>query len=203
MSAMNIYQRVNAVMRDCDYLQKKDAQQGKGIKYDEVIAMLRKHLIKHGVVMTFNQSSLQMLAGVEGTKQKVYQGQYKMTLTNVDKPGETIEHTTFAHGMDGGDKAPGKAFTYAVKMMLVKGFAIETGEDEESRAEKEDKKNAISEEQHRQLSEYCLVMIDGVLQWSSYGVKVAKAYKIHNLWDLPESKFNTVLTDCVSHANNK
>jgi hypothetical protein len=203
MSEKNIYQRVNAVMNDCNYLQKKAAQQGKGIKYDEVIAMLREHLINHGVVMTFNQSSMELLGGVEGTKQKVYQGSYAMTLTNMDKPDQTINHTVFAQGMDGGDKAPGKAFTYAVKMMLVKGFAIETGEDEESRAEKEDKKNVIDNDQYTQLSPYCLENINNQIQWSRYGAKVAKAYKINTLNELPETKFLSVLEGCKAYANNK
>ena len=35
MSDLNIYQRINAVMTDCEYLQKKKADKGKGIKYAE------------------------------------------------------------------------------------------------------------------------------------------------------------------------
>lgn len=153
MSDKNIYQRINAVMKDCDYLQKKAAQQGKGIKYDEVIAMLREHLIKHGVVMVIRQPSMECLAGVDGTKQRIYQGSYEMDLINIDKPEEKVTHSTFAHGMDGGDKGPGKAHTYALKTMLVKGFAIETGEDEESRSEKIEKESPISVEQAKELKQ--------------------------------------------------
>ena len=151
MSELNIYQRINAIMRDCDYLQKKAAQQGKGIKYDEVIAMLREHLINHGVVMVIRQLSMECLAGVEGTKQKIYQGHYEMQLVNMDKPEEIVVHTVFAQGMDGGDKGPGKASTYAMKTMLVKGFGIETGEDEESRSEKIENEKVINEEQAEEL----------------------------------------------------
>ena len=201
---MNIHQRINAVMKDCDYLQKRQAQQGKGIKFDEVMAMIREHLIVHGVTMTFNQESMDLIGGVEGTKQKVFQGKYSMTLTNMDEPAETVVHTVFAQGMDGGDKAPGKAHTYAAKLMLVKGFGIETGEDEESRSEKEDKKNLITTEQHEALAKYCLENINGSLGWSKYGVKFANAYKIDALYKLPESKYNSALTDCmvVHNASN-
>lgn len=136
MTDLNIYQRINAVMKDCEYLQKKNADKGKGIKYDEVMAMLREHLINHGVVMVIRQKSMDMLNGVEGTKQKIYQGYYEMDLINMDKPEESVTHSCYAQGMDGGDKGPGKAHTYAMKTMLVKGFGIETGEDEESRSEK-------------------------------------------------------------------
>jgi len=146
VSDLNIYQRINAVMTDCEYLQKKKADKGKGIKYDEVIAMLREHLIKHGIVMVVNQTSMECLAGVDGTKQKIYQGHYTMDLVNMDKPDEVVRHSAFAQGMDGGDKGPGKASTYAMKIMLVKGFGIETGEDEESRSEKIEGDEPMSEE---------------------------------------------------------
>ena len=147
-SDKNIYQRINAVMKDCEYLQKKGTQQGKGVKYDEVIAMLRDLLIEHGIIMVIRQNEMEQLAGVEGTKQKVYQGSYEMDLINMDEPNEKVTHTCYAHGMDGGDKAPGKAHTYAVKTMLVKGFGIETGEDEESRSERLNP-DFISEDQQR------------------------------------------------------
>ena len=79
----NIYQRINAVMQDCDYLQKEKAAQGKGVRYDTVIAMLRPLLIKHGIVMVVKQRDMECLTSVDGTKQKVYQGYYEMQLVNI------------------------------------------------------------------------------------------------------------------------
>ena len=193
---MNIYQRVNAVMKDCEYLQKKQAQQGKGIKYDEVIAMVRDLLIKHGVVLEIRQNSFENASGVDGTKQKIYQGYYEMDLVNMDMPEERIKHTAYAHGMDGGDKAPGKAHTYAVKMMLVKAFCIETGEDEESRAEKLDRQNTITSEEAAELAAYC-VTPDG-RAWTDKGRRLLKAYKISQITELPSSKFNEALNICKS-----
>jgi len=96
---VNIYQRVNAVMKDCEYLQKKQAQQGKGIKYDEVIAMVRDLLIKHGVVLEIRQKSFENASGVEGTKQKIYQGYYEMDLVNMDMTEERIKHTAYGVGV--------------------------------------------------------------------------------------------------------
>ena len=123
-------------MSECKYLQKKQADKGKGIKYDEVMAMIRPLLIAHGIVMVTNQESLETLNFVEGTKQKIYQGKFTLDLVNIDDPQDRVTHTCYAQGMDGGDKGAGKAHTYAMKTMLVKGFGIETGEDEESRSEK-------------------------------------------------------------------
>jgi len=192
MSDLNIYQRINAIMKDCEYLQKAQMQQGKGIKYDEVMAMLREHLIAHGVVMVIRQTSMEQVAGLEGKNQKVYQGSYEMDLINMDKPEEIVTHSAFAHGMDGGDKAPGKAHTYAVKIMLVKGFGIETGEDEESRSEKQDKANTISRDQIKQLEPDCYTYNEDTKrnEWTKLGKALSAAYKIGQISDLPASKFN-------------
>lgn len=202
MNDLNIYQRINAVMMDCEYLQKKKAQQGKGIKYDEVIAMLRDLLIRHGIIMVVRQSSLEHVSDVEGTKQKVYQGSYEMDLVNMDKPAEIVTHTAFAQGMDGGDKAPGKAHTYAVKMMLVKGFGLETGDDEESRSEKIDKMNTLTPSQYKALGEYCLVnTTEGGIMWGDLGLEISGVYGVQTLDQLPSSKFDEVLGICKGRHN--
>lgn len=196
METKNIYQRINAVMSECDYLQKKQAQQGKGIKYDEVIAMIRELLIKHGIVMVMRQKSFEVVGGVEGTKQKTYQGEYELDLINMDKPDEKVTHTSFAHGMDGGDKAPGKAHTYAAKLMLVKGFAIETGEDEESRAEKLEKSRTINEEAQNYLAG--LINGDNEL-WQM----LCNAYKIVSLDQIPLAKENEITERIKTYLGKK
>jgi hypothetical protein len=157
------------------------------------MAMLREHLIKHGVVMVIRQPEMELIGGVGDTKQKVYQGRYEMDLVNMDKPEEIVTHSAYAHGMDGGDKAPGKAQTYAVKIMLVKGFGIETGEDEESRAEKIDKKNTVIGEQIAELERLVTVDNNGKVEWGPKHDKVLKAYNISNLSLLPASKYDEVI----------
>jgi len=188
--SLNIYQRINAVMKDCEYLQKKAAQQGKGIKYDEVIAMLREHLITHGVVMAIRQTSMECLSGVEGTKQKIYQGYYELDLVNMDNPSEKVTHSCFAQGMDGGDKGPGKAHTYAMKTMLVKGFGIETGEDEESRSEKLLGDELITNEQYDIL--YPL-LCDENGNYTKLGGRIRSAFKFTNILEIPAKKFDAIL----------
>jgi hypothetical protein len=197
VSELNIYQRINAVMKNCDYIQKKGAAQGKGVKYDEVMAMIRSLLIEHGIIMVVRNTSMETLANIEGSKQKVYQGAYEMDLVNIDKPEEKVTHSAFAHGMDGGDKAPGKAHTYAVKIMLVKGFGIETGEDEESRSEKiEKQKNMLSQDQYDELANYCLFEENGSLGWTEIGQKLSKAYNLNVLNELPSTKFDEAIGRC-------
>jgi hypothetical protein len=48
---------------------------------------------------------------------------------NIDKPEEYVEINTYGDGIDTGDKAPGKAMTYADKYALMKAYKISTGDD--------------------------------------------------------------------------
>lgn len=201
MSEKNIYQRINAVMAECDYLQKESAGMGKGVKYDDVIAMLRPLMIKHGIVMRVNQESFSHLEGLGGGKQQLYDGFYRLDLVNIDKPEDFMSQTSTGHGMDAGDKGPGKCQTYAVKIMLVKGFSLETGEDEESRAEKMDSQNIIDQEQYNQIEPFLIETINGDVKWNNLHRRVLGAYKIGDLKNLPSSKFNEVMGKLKNENN--
>ena len=53
---------------------------------------------------------------------------------NMDKPDEFIETTVYGDGLDTGDKAPGKAMTYADKYALMKAYKLSTGDDPDKEA---------------------------------------------------------------------
>ena len=48
---------------------------------------------------------------------------------NMDNPSEYIETTVYGDGLDTGDKATGKAMTYADKYALMKAYKLSTGDD--------------------------------------------------------------------------
>ena len=56
---------------------------------------------------------------------------------NIDNPNDYVEVTTYGDGLDSGDKAPGKAMTYADKYALLKAYKIETGDDPDKEASQE------------------------------------------------------------------
>lgn len=56
---------------------------------------------------------------------------------NSDKPEEYIETITYGDGLDTGDKAPGKAMTYADKYALMKAYKLSTGDDPDKEASPE------------------------------------------------------------------
>jgi hypothetical protein len=189
---MNIYQRINAVMEEDLYVRKGSAGQGTGVNYDDVIPLLAPAMRKHGIVQVITQTSMVQIH--EKGNQRIYQGEYKLELVNIDKPEDRATYTAFAQGMDGGDKAPGKAHTYAAKIMLVKAFMLETGDNEESRSEILDKKKTISQEQYMKLSPYCLT--EDLSGWTQLGARMANAYNIQGLDQLPSSKFTEAMARC-------
>ena len=53
---------------------------------------------------------------------------------NIDDPEDYIEVTSYGDGIDSGDKATGKAMTYADKYALMKAYKISTGDDPDKEA---------------------------------------------------------------------
>ena len=139
MSDLNIYQRINEVMKQVKYV-KKDKAVGKGdygymaVTHDAITALVREHIVEVGIVLTIRQVSQAFDEREQGAKMRMYNGEYCIRFTNIDKPEEFIEITVFSQALDNGDKAPGKAMSYATKYAILKTFMIETGENEESRS---------------------------------------------------------------------
>ena len=142
-SIRNLFQRINAVRAAIDYIKKdKAVSTGSGsykaVTHDMVTAMVRDHLVAHGIVSyPFLVESTSMPFEVDKdmvrAKQFRYEATYDFHFVNVDDPKDEIVIRIQAHAMDNADKAPGKALSYAKKTALLKLFDIETGEDDESR----------------------------------------------------------------------
>lgn len=143
MSELNIYQRINEVRKEVDYVQKDKEVQGqnyKAVTHDVVTALLRPHFVTQGIIVQAEQlqSGLLQQRGANPKSDKeysmnLYTGDYAVHFINMDSPDDRLTVTVNAHAQDVGDKAPGKAMSYAVKCAMLKTFSLETGEDEESR----------------------------------------------------------------------
>ena len=138
ISEMNIYQKINAIRELVPYVQKTATVQGyKAVTHDEVTKTIRDHLIKFGVIIVPSLMESKMVSTGTQTGNGVpwsrYEAKYKIDFVNVDVPDEKISICVEGHGMDLGDKAPGKALSLATKNAILKLFAIETGVNEEER----------------------------------------------------------------------
>lgn len=150
---MNIYQRLNEVRKEVAYLQKDKKVEGAGymaVTHDAVTAAVRDHLIKHGIMvvprltkaLTVQDSGMTTAKGIPIIR---YEATFDIEFVNCDEPADKATVTIEAHALDNGDKAPGKAASYATKYAMLKLFSIETGEDDEGRLETKaaEKKTAV------------------------------------------------------------
>lgn len=140
---MNLLQRINAVRKAIGYVQKDKAVSTgasgnyMAVTHDMVTAMVRPHMIEHGIVCfpsLVEGVTIQPPPKADGKeKQLRYEATYDFTFANIEDPKDYIVIRIQAHANDSGDKAPGKAISYAKKYAILKLFEIETGEDEEGR----------------------------------------------------------------------
>lgn len=133
-----ILQRINNVRKKIDYIKKdKEVSTGKGsyraVTHDMVTAMLRQHLIDEGIVVITSLTKAVTVPPSGDSKQHRYEAEYQVMFCSVDDAQDNIAMIVSAHANDSGDKAPGKALSYAKKYAMLKIFEIETGEDDESR----------------------------------------------------------------------
>ena len=141
MTELNIYQRINEVRKKVEYLRKqKDVSTGKGnykvVTHDQTTAELRPYLIEFGIVIVPSLVSSKMNDDVIKFKNSTssrYDATYSLKFVNIDKPDDKAVMVIESHAIDNGDKAPGKAISYATKYAMLKMFSIESGDDEESR----------------------------------------------------------------------
>lgn len=149
MTSLNLSQKLLVVQGKVKYVQKDVTipSAGKGVARDNVVAEVRQHLIDAGIFVSTSQQG----PGVwhdsgrksnSGSPIVSFSALYVTTFRDSESCGtdntghpiyETIEIKHEGHGLDNGDKAPGKASTYAEKLNLIKGLMLECGIDDESR----------------------------------------------------------------------
>ncbi len=138
---LNIYQRLHAVMLAVEYI-KRDAvpRSGTGVYRDKVVAEVRSALLQNGIVTSTSQipGSGRFIEPSEAALKAngnlmIYCGSYTTRFVNIDDPADFHEVTHEGQANDYGDKAPGKASTYAEKLNIIKGLMLETGIADEGR----------------------------------------------------------------------
>lgn len=147
--------------------------------------------------------------GYDGKKKTTFFVRLEISyrFVNVDDPKDYIEVSSYGDGMDSGDKAPGKAMTYADKYALMKAYKISTGEDPDQEASKEasyTRKNAPkradttkTEPKHdrRPIVAEILDFCDENRIPADF---ITKAYGFNNFQEMP----NFVLEDIISKKDN-
>ena len=179
-----IYQRIASVMAEDLYIKRGSAGQGTGVLYDEVISVLKPLLVKHGIVVMVDFVTDQSRTNAKGGY--IYEGLFNVHYICAED-GSRHTCSIVAHAMDAGDKAPGKAITYAAKISHVKVFGFETGLDDESRADQKDV-TLINESEYAEL--YNLMVVNG--NYTTKAIQVMKAFNVGDLKNIKASKFEAV-----------
>lgn len=166
----NVYEKISAVMQDVAYLQKDDTvgygrTSYKAITEEKVTGTIRKALIQHGLVIV----PIAMEHRRDDTPVRDKDGNEKVNrlttvdvtykIVNIEDPQDYVTAVSSGTGVDTQDKGVGKAMTYAYKYLLLRTFAIPTGEDPDKTASAElDAQYTpqyISERQFRNLVDLC------------------------------------------------
>lgn len=112
-------------MSDLHYIAKGDRTvngQYRFVSHDQVVAKVQKMLVKHRV--TTVPTVHEIVQNGNRTEVKL-----NVTFVNADCPNDNFTVQFPGYGIDGADKGPGKAVSYAYKYALLKQFNLETGED--------------------------------------------------------------------------
>lgn len=155
---MNIYQKINEVMKKIEYLTKDDkvefgTTKYKAISEEKVTTAVRNVLVEVGIVILpiSQESTVVELIRTDKSVNQRADVHTRYRIQNIDDVNDFIEVESNGSGVDTQDKAVGKAMTYAYKYMLLRTFAIPTGEDPDkiSSAEIDDKiKKEIEQEEY-------------------------------------------------------
>lgn len=124
---MNLHEKMLEVMKAIEYLNKDDAVKYGQTSYramseEKVTSTVRKEFVRLGIVVLPIEQTVSKDGNITTTNTK-----YKMV--NVEDPMDYEILASSGQGADTQDKGVGKAMTYSFKYMLLRAFAIPTGED--------------------------------------------------------------------------
>ncbi|VDG31495.1 Erf family protein [Lactobacillus pentosus] [Lactiplantibacillus mudanjiangensis] len=175
----SIYERLQRIHRQVKYIQKSQQAsqytyagssdvlgQIHGLMDDEKLLLLPRIVSHHVTSSATKKGSLAYFTELEMT----------MTWVNTDNPGDKIESTWYAQGVDiAGEKGVGKALTYGEKYFLLKFFNIATDNADpdafQQNIESKKQSEPISSEQRKTLVDLFDLMA-GVTQIAAEKVKI-------------------------------
>lgn len=138
---LNIYEKMSAITNELGVVAKNlNVDMGKGKSYKAVqekdVLDAVKPIEEKYRVYSYPKERKIIESGIleKETSYGISKNMYLRIETiyefvNLDKTEETITMTSYADGIDSGDKATGKAMTYSDKYSLLKAYKIATGDD--------------------------------------------------------------------------
>lgn len=137
---MNLWEKIAQISSEVQYLQKDDSvgygkNSYKAISIEKVMTAVSDKMAKYGIVIypveqNYNRKD-EEVTKVDGSKafNRISDVDVKYQVINIHNPSEQFITVSSGTGVDTQDKGIGKAMTYAYKNMIIKLFAIATGDD--------------------------------------------------------------------------
>ena len=145
MSELNIYQRLSKITSELGTVNKNlNVSTGKS-SYKAVSERDIKDAVKpleekYGVLSYPIDKEIiesDLVEDAAGRRYRYMRLRVVTRFVNIDKPEEYVDVIGYGDGLDSGDKAPGKADTYAYKYCLMSCYKISTGDDPDQNASDE------------------------------------------------------------------
>jgi len=129
----NIYQRINAVMKEVAYVSKTEDLHGTPVvSHDQVSAVLHQPLADHGIVARPTMTACEFIDSKDKSSARVT---VELWLINIDAPMDRYSISATVMATDSRkpyDKSAEMAYSRAVKQCYLKTFVLEAGEQEYS-----------------------------------------------------------------------
>ena len=158
IKSMNLWEKIANISGEIENLQKDDkvgfgSSAYKAISIEKVVKVVGEKMNKYGVVIypiqqSYNRTDERVIKkdGSEGIN-RISDVDVTYQVVNIHNPQEQIITVASGTGVDTQDKGIGKAQTYAYKNMLLKLFAIPTGDDTDKIHSDIYTKNLLGEEE--------------------------------------------------------
>lgn len=188
---MNIYQKINEVMKRIEYLTKDDkvefgTTKYKAISEEKVTTAVRNVLVEVGIVILpiSQESTVVELIRTDKSVNQRADVHTRYRIQNIDDVNDYIEVESNGSGVDTQDKAVGKAMTYAYKYMLLRTFAIPTGEDPDKISSAEIDSKIENEKISQKMAESLIEAIRNKGYMKSYVEGILEKYKYKTISDI-------------------
>lgn len=201
---MNIYEKLSKVTEEITAVAKNlsvgyGKSSYKAVGEADVLAAVKPAEIKYGVYSfpasrEIVDSAVLTSVDKDGNEKRQLFMRVKTVyrFVNTEKPEEYVDMVTYGDGVDPGDKAPGKAMTYADKYGLLKAYKIITGDDPDQKASETLK--AFERKAEEKVTEIQALSLTGTLEAMGINIPtLLKQYKVEKVSDLTQKQHSDII----------
>ena len=200
---MNIYEKLSKVTEEITAVAKNlnvgyGKSSYKAVGEADVLAAVKPAEIKYGVYSfpasrEIVDSAVLTSIDKDGNEKRQLFMRVKTVyrFVNMEKPEEFVDMVTYGDGVDPGDKAPGKAMTYADKYGMLKAYKI-IGDDPDQKASETLK--AFERKAEEKVTEIQALSLTETLKAMGIDVPtLLKQYKVEKVSDLTQKQHSDII----------